>query len=217
MMTTDIINDYTPLIIPTIGVSGYYKLKEPFNSVIIENERYTCKAIRKISDYFANNEDPKVLVYDIYGLPEAEYLDDVAKDSYIIALQSATGHWLYVPVKYMSSYPITNGVPYRSVILSLALPSIPLDTDLDAVLSAMQTIVKDELGVDTVPKIVETSRVVLVPSDKHKLTSANRKDKTDKGKKYKKLQVAHNEALSKITALENYILSKATVLNIRPN
>jgi hypothetical protein len=55
-------------VLPVVGSSGYYELAHPFDALVMDKVEYTCKAVRRISDYLANNEDVKVAIYDKYGI-----------------------------------------------------------------------------------------------------------------------------------------------------
>lgn len=199
----------TTLILPTIGSSGYFKLKAPLTTLIIENEVYTCRAIRTLNDYLANNEDPLMDVYKNYGLTDADYQTDLATNASIISLQSDSSHWLYIPAKYLESYPLTNGIPYRTVMIGISLPSLPVDRDLAYVSTDLTNLIKDRLGVVPVIKQVETSRPVLVSKEIHDQLTAQRASVSKVGEtdssRYQKLLVDFNTALRKIAMLEKYI------------
>lgn len=198
-------------IIPSLGSYGYYELRAPFDSVIVAYEKYTCKAIRKLSDLLANNENPKADIYDKYSIDESIYNEHIAEDIAIVSLQSDVGHWLFVPVTYFATYPIPNGIPYRAVSLVFNLPSLPVAKDLSTVEESIKNLITDSLGVVSKSAVVEQSRVVLVPEDKHIQTQAARNqvingNVTDRSRYIKalqELQTAHN----KIAELEAYILT----------
>lgn len=197
------------LIIPTIGSSGFFNLRPPFDTLVLPGERYVCQGIRKISDYLANNEDPKADIYVKHQISEEEYAGDAAKDMVIVSLQSEKGHWLFVPARYIIGYPVVNGIPYRSLSIGVALPAMPAYRDLTFLKADITNLIKDSLGVVPVVKLVETSRVVLVPKDKHDLSVSNRTAVsngrlTDRSR-YMKLLVDHQAALDKIAELEAYI------------
>jgi hypothetical protein len=199
----------TQYVIPTIGSSGYFELRPPLDTLIIINERYTCQGLRKLSEYLANNEDPKTLFYNEYSLTQDDYDADILEDMVIASLQSEIGHWLYIPVRYIVNYPITNGIPYRTVMIGVSLPSLPVERDLTYLQTDIENLITDSLGVTPVIKIVETSRVVLVPRDKHDITQSNRtllsNGRTTDRSRYASLLIDHQNALDKIGALERYI------------
>lgn len=200
----------TDYVIPTIGSSGYFSLKTPFNTLLTEGERYTCQGIRRISDYVANNENPKDTIYIKYGLSQEDFDRDKEVDMSIASLQSDKGHWLYVPCTYILSYPEVNGIPYRAMALVVSLPSLPADTDFSSIISTFKNVVLNRLGVDSSVKLVETSRVVLVTDDIHEAKSAERElralDKTTDYGRAQKLEMELTNARYIIEQLEKFIL-----------
>lgn len=162
------------VILPTIGSSGYFQLSSPFDTVILPNERYTCQAVRRLSDYIANNENPKDDIYLANSIAESVYDDDLKTNSYIVSLQATNGHWVYVPARYIIGYPIVNGIPYRTMMIGVSLPALPANRDLTFLTTDIKNLVKDALGVDAVTKVVETSKVVLIDKVKHDLTQSTR-------------------------------------------
>ena len=199
-------------VLPTIGSSGFFELRAPFNNAILPNEQYTCQAVRKLSDYLANNEDPKAEIYDKYEISGADYEKDIADDVYIVSLQAEVGHWVYVPAKYVVKYPIVNGIPYRTVMLGVSLPAVPVAHDLSFLLTDIQNLVKDTLGVASNAQVVETSKVILVSKDKHDISLVNRAvvangRSTDRSRYISTLNQLNN-ANAKIAALEAYIKAK---------
>jgi hypothetical protein len=197
------------IILPTIGSSGYFELKAPFSSIILPNERYTCQAIRRLSDLLANNETPKEDIYLANGISEAEYDDDILKDMYIISLQGQIGHWIYVPARYVIKYPIVNGIPYRTMMMGISLPPMPVKRDLTFLTNEVKNLLHDTLGVDVKIKFIETSKVVLVSKDKHDINQLAREaisnGKSTDRSRLTVMQGLLNDALLKIKALEDYI------------
>lgn len=201
-------------ILPVIGSSGFYELAAPFDVEVVDKIEYTCKAIRRISDYLANNEDPKASIYNAYEIDEAVYEEDLSKDAYIVSLQSRKGHWLYVPSRYILSYPSVNGVPYRSVMLGVSLPPLPVSQDLTAILSDIKDLVENSLGVSVAVRQVETSMNVLVDYSIHEATQQERNIHIEgRSTLYARnvaLREENNLLIQKVASLENYIKSNLT-------
>ena len=195
-------------IVPNIGASGVYELAAPLDTLILPGQNYTCKAIRKLSDYLSNNEDPKTDIYDKYGLVDPIYSDHVKLDIEIISLQSELGHWLYIPSTHILKYPDANGVLYRSVMIGVSLPSIPVDKDLSFLHTDISNLVADTIGVSSVIKTVETSRPTHVSNSQHIQLTADRAALSSRGtdrSRYLALLTTHQLALDKIAELEAYI------------
>jgi hypothetical protein len=202
-------------VLPTIGASGSFKLLTPFDSLLTDGVRYTCQGIRSLNDYLANNEDPYTDVYQKYGISDTDYEVDLQFNMHIVSLQSDVGHWLYVPAKYISSYPLVNGVSYRSYVLTASLPSFPTNKDMSFLETEIQNLCIDTLGVTPIIKFVESSRVVLVSDAKHENITASRnlvaqRRSTDRAK-YMDLLYKHDQTLVKIAELESYIKRRLAI------
>ena len=198
-------------VLPALNSSGFFSLRAPLDKVIMINEQYTCIGIRDLSDYIANNEDPQTTIYTPLGILD-DYPVDLAINMFIVSLQNAIGHRIQIPAKYIITYPQTNGVVYRAVMLGVSLPSLPVNNDLSGLIAEITTAVTDILGVVPVIKLVETSRPVLVQPDEVALLESQRallqnSSGTDRTKYYS-LVNSYNSAILKITALEKYIKTK---------
>lgn len=154
-------------VLPIVGSAGFYEFASPFDVKAENNVEYTCVAVRRISDYIANNEDPQKSIYVKNELPEQTWLDDLAENAYIATLQSRSGHYLEVPYRYISKYPSVNGVPYRQVMIGLTLPSIPVAQDLTSLETEIKSVAEASLGVTVGVKSVELSKAVIVPFEQH--------------------------------------------------
>ena len=200
-------------ILPAINSSGFFQLKPPLDALIYPNEQYTCIAIRDLSDYMANNETPQTSIYAKYGIL-GDYVQDLADNMYIVCLQNSVGNRLQIPAKYLLTYPITNGIPYRAVMVCISLPAIPVSNDLSALTTAVSNAAIDILGVQPVVKVVETSKPILIDSIVDAETNAARNkiingQTTDRSRYYGLLR-SYNQLQQKITSLENYIKANHT-------
>lgn len=195
-------------ILPPIGSLGTFVLSTPFDTKISTRAQLTCKAIRKISDYLSSSEDPKTLCYLNNGLTEQDYNDDAILDMDIVSLQSGEGQWLYIPAKYIVTFPLANGIPYRSIALAINLPQLPIQQDISAMLTDLSNVVKDHIGVIPIIDTVETSRVIQVDSDKHDISQAARRllqnNKSDRVKIIE-ANILINSLQTKIQELELFI------------
>lgn len=199
-------------IVPTVGTAGNYNFKAPFDKLSSPTQ-YTCKAVRKISDYLANNEDVKKNVYTSQGLDDATWNQDVKDDAFIVSLQSATGHWLYLPCQYILNYPSGNGVIYRSMMICISAPALPASEDLTALMADLTDMANSRLGLTTVPKLVETSKPTLVPNqihtDRQQKRQATMLQNSSLTAQLYKAKSDNAALLKKVAELEAYILAKA--------
>lgn len=195
-------------VLPDIGLSGVFELRTPFDTKVPNKTKLICKAIRKISDYLASSEDVKELCYLNNGLTEEDYENDLISDTEIVSLQSGEGQWLYVPAGYIVSYPLTNGVPYRSLVIGVNLPQIPVDQDLSDMNTDIANVVKDHIGLLPIISSVETSTIIYVATDKHESNIALRNlEKNNKSyrTRYIEANLTIDALNNKIQELETYI------------
>ncbi len=209
----------TPLYpLPAIGSVGTYTLLAPFNTMILPDDEYTCTAIRNISDYISNADDAYTTVYADNGLTQTDYQNDLAANMPIVSLQSSVGHWMYVPARFIVTFPITNGVPYCNKIIGVNIGAVPVNMDLTFLIASISNVVADNLGITPEIKQVVTSKTSSIPVTEDAAIQTARKGRitaslTDTGKLLN-MTNNYNTALTKIAALEAYILANKTVLGI---
>lgn len=203
------------LVIPTIGDSGFYTLKAPFDTLMATDTVYTCQAIRRIGDYLAYNEDVYTDVYVANGLSESDFEADQRLNMYIVSLQSEAGQWLYVPASFIISYPVSNGVQYQNFMIGVSLGALPVDTDLSPIQTLIKNVVFQNFGVTPKTNVVQLSKPVLVGSLKHEaIKTARLQRAVEKKTDFARWQEAVRdltEAQEKIQILENYIKEKHSV------
>lgn len=197
------------LVIPTIGARGFYNLASPFDTKFSANEMYTCQAIRRIGDYLALNEDPYTNVYLDNGLTEADFDSDQQENMYIVSLQSDKGQWLYVPARFILSYPIMNGIPYQTMMLGVGLGAIPAEMDLSALQNLVSDVIFDNLGIrPQISPVVLSKQKLIARADHEQIQAARLAQATQKKSfysRYRDMVTLYDKALTKLAALENYI------------
>lgn len=198
-------------VLPVIGSKGFFNLLPPFDTATLNKVEYTCQAIRRISDYVANNEDPKTDIYTANNISEDIYKEDLANDAYIVSLQSRSGHWLYVPYRFIQSYPSANGIGYVAKMIGVSIPPVPIDQDLSNVVSTLTDVASSLLGVNVATRVVEISKVSYVTQDIH-VTKQTERAIAAAGTHTLYAQVqsltSENSVLrAKVAELENYIKS----------
>jgi hypothetical protein len=195
--------------LPTIGSSGTFTFAAPFNTLVNNGERYTCQAIRSINDYIANNEDILTDVYLANNLSETDYQTDASNNIAIVSFQSDKAHWMYVPERFILSFPLTNGVSYRSSSIVIGLPSFPENRDFSNITTDLSNLIHDRLGVTPVVSKIYTSKPVMVTPERHDEITVSRNlemsyNLTDYGK-VKQLSDLVDRLSKEKKALEDYI------------
>lgn len=160
--------------LPALNSAGTYTSLPPFNSIISPKAIYYCRGIRKLSDYIASNQDPLTTIYEPVGLTEAEYNTDLVNDVDIISLQNNESVWVIVPSSYLVSYPVPNGINYRSVALVSKLPIIREDLDLSFLMDEISSLITDKIGVQPEIELVETSQTISLTETEETSLKASR-------------------------------------------
>lgn len=197
---------------PSPGVTGVFQLKTPFTT--LPRERCECIALRKLSEYIAENQDPWAEIYEPAGLQKSEYETDLARNLEIAVLVTTRGYRIQVPVSYVEGYPIQDGVPYHGVGIFMKLPPMPVQQNLDFLVNSMKEVIKSQAGVDATHEMVETTAVQMVDVNKHLTEQASRKvvigSDTTFASQVSRLQNDLLDAQGKIRQLEDYIIQNLT-------
>lgn len=195
---------------PVIGSKGSYTFISPFNRYSNNGEIYTCQAIRTIGDYIIENNDPLNNIYLAENLTEDDYNQDKANNINIITLQRSDSSWLRIPSRFISAYPIMNGIEYHQVALGVSLGMLPINYDLSTLETFISNVVYGVLGIIPQFSQVELSNPVLVTIEKDQQLStaraANITFKLNDNLLLQKTQAELDDSLTKIKFLEKYIL-----------
>lgn len=195
--------------IPAIGTKGVYSLLAPFTTD--DGEVYECVAVRTISAYLAAGEDPVAEIYTPFKLSEDDYLEDAKVDMQIITLRNDKGYSFYVPARYISKYPIQDGIDYASYVIQLYMPPVPVGLNTTELESELKDIVAFRLGIEVETDKVQTSDVRSIDRTISDTISAERLSKTQGAStQYAQivmLQQTIEAQKARIKALEDYIIN----------
>ena len=196
---------------PVIGTQGRYILSPPFDGYSANNEIYTCQGLRYLDDYLSLSEDPFSLIYEPVGITRADYADDLKNNALIVSLVKESGEILYLPEKYIQSYPILDGVIYQNRGLAINLGPLPTSTDLSGLLLLLQQDIYGAIGIT--PKVVEKmiSAPIVVADADHQLAQNQRQLNLSRQlplrAQCQKYQEENSYLLAKISELEAFIIS----------
>lgn len=204
-------------LLPVVGSRGLYVLLAPFDTLLTAGVEYTCQAIRRLSEKIAYNEDPKTDIYLKYGISDAIYDDDLQNDAYIVSLQSAKGHWLHVPYRYISSYPSGDAIQYRTVMLQFSLMPLPYSFDFSDLKDRIDDLIRKSTGVGVESRVTQTSQVTLVKRDVHEareITRALNSSGSTYAQEIDQLRKEIAMILQQKQMLEDYIKANKTALGL---
>jgi hypothetical protein len=198
-------------ITPQLQARGIFTLKAPWDKDLLTNTQYTCVAIRNLSEIVANGGDPFTDYYAAHSLDQSIYNTDVQNGVSIVSLQASDNSLVEVPTSYIAAFPDGGGVPYRVVLLSVPLGSVPDSLDLSAISSKVQSDVRDIIGVTCTVRPVVVSNVMLLNTADadaaETARQANITNSTTDFALYQQSQADLVAAQQKISELESYILT----------
>ena len=207
--------DIKPL--PSVGMRGYFELAAPFNKHQINKTVFTCKAVRNINEYDRESKTLFKDVYQVAGLTVNDFNNDKQDNVHIVSLQGETGQWIIVPSNYITRYPEINGILYHNLMLGVNLGAMPVDQDLDAVITGVSNLVTDYLGVQAVIKPVQVSKTVIVSHEDHRAIVLARGEKRNQtmsdAAKVAMLQNQIDKMRARIAELEQFILTNHVTAN----
>ena len=198
-------------LIPQIGATGKYQLQTPFDAQIKENAVYTCIAVRRLGDFVSIGRDPKALYYDANELGDNAWeRDSLDPDVCIVTLVSKAKQTIYVPTTYILSYPDLGGIPYTVRLLGINLGAIPDTMDLSNLITSIENLVKDTVGIESTAQTVAVSETKIISQEDHETIEDARLDlitvdKTDRATVLE-LQAIVQAQLTRIQELEQYIV-----------
>lgn len=194
---------------PLVGSYGVFELSQPFET--LPGELFQCVAVRRISAWIMNNDDPWDEVYLPKGLTEQEYEEHREIDLELVTLVNDRGFRVVVPANYVLKFPVQDGVPYRGVGIHVALPAFPIEQDLTFLTDAIKELVQAKAGVECETELIETSSVQMLDpiadeAETEKRQMAIGMNGSDYAKNQQLLQDLET-ARGKIQMLEAYILA----------
>jgi hypothetical protein len=159
---------------PKINVNGYFKFKEPYSSVIHEEQKLKVIAVRSIEEMIDDRLDVFKHVYDVVHLGQ-DAMDAHRRDGIpIIVFQTEAQRYIYVPNDYIANIPSTQGIDYQEKMLGIKLGSLPTSLSLEGLKLDIIELIKGRIGVITTVKEVEASAVTFVSKPDDAMATAAR-------------------------------------------
>lgn len=199
-------------LLPSVGSSGDWKVKAPFDTKYVAGLAYGCKAVRELSEVVGTGINAFAEYYQKNGLSKETYEAHVADNIAIITLVSSAGNWLHIPSPYVTGWPSTDVVPYVVMGMVITLGAIPNTLDPTFLTPKVSNAIKAALGHTPEIQYVALSEVANKKwSDHTSLETARKTAISDEYSDYIRRVNAEDElvkAKAEIQALQQYIISK---------
>lgn len=161
-------------IIPTPGIKGRWTVKDPFSVKI--GTLYTLGAVRSFTDIENNGTN----VYETYyatttpQLSLADYKKDRKDGAWLLTLMSDTDAPIYIPSTYILTYPNLDSIPYHHVVISGSVGAIPVNLDLDHLITQLAAVFSDTIGIVPELHIGVVPLTSVVTPEQHATNEAKR-------------------------------------------
>ena len=165
------------IILPEVHAAGLWTLKAPYSSLLLPNVYYTCMAVRKMEDFIVLGIDPFTTYYEPFQLEKSKYQEDMLVGHCIVTVKSATNEVKSFPSSMLSSFPTGGGVLYQTLAIAIDLGAVPVDMDLTGLENKLKDLVRDTLGVEGTPRLVNLSTKQLIDKESAKNIEAARQAK----------------------------------------
>lgn len=166
-------------VLPTIGVSGSWKLKAPLDTKLLPSMSYSCQGIQSLLSVIASGRDVFAEDYEPNGISQATYDEHVAEGISIISLVSSTGVSLNVPSPYLDGWPSSDVIPYVVMGALVTLGAIPNTLSPEFLTPIIQNAVKAALGNDAAVEYVTMGEVQNILFSDHTALEIARKANID--------------------------------------
>lgn len=204
-----------PELLPAVGASGQWKLKEPFAAKYIPDLTYSCRAVRKLSEAVAVGEEVFERYYAPENIPVEVYEQHVKDDISLITLLSSTGNFIFVPMPYVDGWPSGDVVPYVVLGMAIELGAIPNTIDPTFLTPKVENVIRAALGHKPTITYVALSPVKNVDYTEHvQLETLRTTNITDENTDYVRARIAEEnlaEAKILIKQLQDYIVSSGLI------
>lgn len=148
--------------LPSLGMTGLYKLKVPYNALILATTQYTCTGVKSLAGAIAANEDPFTTIYSANGATQADFDADLASGAYIITITSGAGDIVEFPSTALVSVPDTDGVIYRNIVMSISLSALSDETDTTVLEQQVSDLVLNSIGVKSSIYLTQVGAVTVL-------------------------------------------------------
>ncbi len=151
--------------LPSIGLSGLWTLKSPFDQLLSPTTVYECIAIESLDRVHLNNINPFEEYYEPIGAEEAEYQADLQAGAFIITIVSGDEESISFPSTALVRWPDTDGVVYRNLALTISLSALPDSFDLTNLEDEIKALVLSKTGTDNEVYITQVGGVTVLPRE----------------------------------------------------
>jgi len=189
-----------------LNQKGKFQVSEPFDKIMNQDLVYTVLSIRTLKEIYDSGHKPYEEIYELQGLTIDDYELDFGNNEPIIGLGYGGDTYHYIPKRLIVSAPPLFGKQFSERTIMINMGNIPIDFNLDEVLTILNNKVKEVTGIKPSAAAFESSARILVGEDDYLDWDVKRQGQITESceVKYQKLineydtLVAHKNKLEKI-------------------
>lgn len=188
-------------LIPQVGSRGKFTFASPFDAILDMDQEYTVSAVRSIKELEDSEIDPYRTIYEVVGLTEDDFSNDVYNNIPIVILVTTGGDYINIPATSILSQPDITGLKYQEKILAISLGNLPIDYDASVLEDIITSDVYTVSGIESECKVIPSSAIHIVSKESHDLYIALISNRATVTKSYKTRYLETLELYNKMTAL----------------
>ncbi len=191
------------------GDNAAFNFLPPYDTILSNKNIFKVVSITLLSAMIERGINPRENIYALYGITDA-YDSDVLQDINIIEL-SLTDKKFYVPLNKIESKNNEPMVAYSERMVAIKLGFIPSDEDISDLLSDIDLLIKDRLGIEAKLGEEKVTDDVVVTEPQHIARTAERDAlKTAPGnykKLYYELKIDQQQRTTKISSVDQAFIN----------
>lgn len=164
------------LLIPKVWSQGGFTFHDPFATRDPQHKNSTVTAVRTFGDILNNGRDPFTKYYVPLELDKDTYDKHAQENGGIVSLKSESGHVWDVPFHYIKSMPLAGGIPYDGLAMVMNLGPIAKGKDLDFLLTKVNNLILDNIGIESKPHLVQVAETTLLTLEEADRIEASREN-----------------------------------------
>lgn len=162
------------MLTPMIDSEYYLVFQAPYGDITRNNNIFTIKSIRRMSDLITSGEDVWGTYYHRHNIAYTQYSSDVANNIFFYTIATDGGALYTVPSSFITNILDYYFKTYRGSIITIDLGLLPEGEDHTLSMSRLETLVKNEFGVIPVLYDHSSTQTISLTEAQHTLIEIDR-------------------------------------------
>ena len=169
-----------------VGDNSSYSFLAPYDSILSDKTVYEVTNLSTLKSLLNKKYEPLDTIYKLYGMSEVDFEDDLSVNMIIVEFTLGDKSF-YVPLDRITDKEVDTNVHYSERLIGIKLGFIPDSEDLSLLLSDIDLLIKDTLGIEASINDMVVSAVVSQSEVDHLARESIRDSLKGEPGNYKKL------------------------------